>query len=68
MKGLRTFIGAYEVLSSVLMGCSDFIDSLKCSIAGMQSQDVLKWDEDLTSKSCLVTSLLSCFALRMPSG
>ena len=48
VKGLRFFIGAYKVLSRVLPNCSDSINPLKYSIAGLQSQDKLPWDESLT--------------------
>ena len=48
VKDLRSFIGAYKVLSRVLPNCSDSINPLKCSITSLQSQDKLRWDESLT--------------------
>ena len=50
VKGLRSFIGAYKVLSRVLPNCADVIDPLESSITGFQSQDKLQWNESLTQK------------------
>ena len=50
VKGLRSFIGAYKVLSRVLPNCSNFIDPLECALTGLQSSDRLMWDENLTSR------------------
>ena len=48
VKGLRSFIGAYKVLSRVLPNCSDIVDPLESSLTGLQSSDKLLWDENLT--------------------
>ena len=48
MKGLRSFIGAYKVLSRVLPNCSNVIAPLECALTGLQSSDRLLWDENLT--------------------
>ena len=45
VKALRSFLGAYKVLSRVLPNCSDAIDPLESSIAGLQSQVKLQWDD-----------------------
>ncbi|XP_044173496.1 uncharacterized protein LOC114951707 [Acropora millepora] len=50
VKGLRSFIGAYKVLSRVLPNCSNVIDPLECALTGLQSSDRLMWDENLTSR------------------
>ena len=50
VKGLRSFIGAYKVLSRVLPQCSHLIDPLECAISGLQSSDTIKWDDDLHQK------------------
>ena len=47
VKGLRSFIGAYKVLSRVLPHCSQLIDPLESSLAGLQSHDPLQWDDHL---------------------
>ena len=50
VKGLRSFIGAYKVLSRVLPNCSNVIAPLECALTGLQSSDRLLWDENLTSR------------------
>ena len=49
-KGLRSFIGAYKVLGHMLPNCSDVVDPLECALTGLQSNDKLLWDENLTLK------------------
>ena len=46
VKGLRSFISAYKVLSHVLPNCSNVIDPLKCALTGLQSSNRLPWDEN----------------------
>ena len=48
VKGLRSFIGAYKVLSRVLPNCSNVVDPLEQALTGLQSTDKLLWDENLT--------------------
>ena len=50
VKGLRSFIGAYKVLSRVLPHCADVIDPLETSISGLQSHDKLQWEDHLAQK------------------
>lgn len=50
VKGMRSFIGSYKVLSRVLPDCSSLIDPLESSIAGLQSQDKLTLNDDLLHK------------------
>ena len=47
VRGLRSFIGAYKVLSRVLPHCSAHISQLETMVAGGQSQDKLVWSDDL---------------------
>ena len=47
VKGLRSFIGAYKVLSRVIPNCSDYLGPLEEATAGLQSQDKVKWTDDL---------------------
>lgn len=47
VKGLRSFIGAYKVISRVLPNCSLLIDPLESSIAGLKSADKVQWNENL---------------------
>ena len=50
VKGLRSFIGAYKVLSRVLPHCSQLVDPLESSLADLQSHDHVKWDDSLHQK------------------
>ena len=59
VKGLRSIIGAYKVLSRVLPNCSNVIDPLECALTGPQSSDRLLWDENITSRFKSVQDFLS---------
>ena len=59
VKGLRSFIGAYKVLSRVLPNCSNVIVPLECALTGLQSSDRLMWDENLTSRFKSAEDVLS---------
>ena len=48
MRGLRSFIAAYKVLGRVLPNCLDVVNPLECALTGLQSNDKLLWDENLT--------------------
>ena len=48
VKGLRSFIGAYNPLGCVLPNCSDIVDHLECALTGIQSNAKLLWDKNLT--------------------
>ena len=50
VRGLRSFIGAYKVLSRVLPNCSAHTSPLGSAIAGYQSQDKIVWTDDLYQK------------------
>ena len=47
VRGLRSFIGAYKMLSRVLPHCSNIIAPLEDSISGMKSQDKIIWTDSL---------------------
>ena len=50
VRGLRSFIGAYKVLSRVLPNCSAHTSPLESAIAGYQFQDKIGWTDDLYQK------------------
>lgn len=50
VKGLRSFIGAYKILSRVIPRCSDKVAPLDKMIAGLKSNDRLTWT-DQTSEA-----------------
>ncbi len=47
VRAMRSFIGAYKVLSRVIPGCSGLLTRLDDSVAGRQSSDTLVWTDDL---------------------
>ena len=47
VRGLRSFIGAYKVLSRVLKGYSDLLHPLDQAVAGKQSMDKIIWSDTL---------------------
>ena len=50
VRGLRSFIGAYKVLSRVLPNCSAHTSPIESAIAGYQFQDKIVWTDDLYQK------------------
>ena len=50
LKGLRSFIGAYKVLSRVLPHCSQLVDPFESALGNLQSHDQVKWDECLRQR------------------
>ena len=49
-KGMRSFIGAYKVLSRVHPHCSQLVNPLESSLADLQSHDHVQWDDNLRQK------------------
>ena len=47
VHGLRSFIGAYKILGRVLQNCSRIKSPLDDTIAGLQSNDKVKWSDNL---------------------
>ena len=67
VRGLRSFIGAYKILGRVLPQCAHIIAPLESSIAGLQSQDKIKWSETLSEQFKLAqTSLSSHKSIALP--
>jgi hypothetical protein len=46
VKGLRSFIGAYKIMSRVLPKCAGLLTPLDDMVAGKPSQEKLIWSED----------------------
>ncbi len=67
VRGLRSYIGAYKVLSRVIKGYSDFLDPLDKAVAGKLSSDKLDWSDDLISAfRHSQEALQSCKKITMP--
>jgi len=47
VRGLRSFIGAYKVLSRVLKGYAELTHPLDQAVAGKQSREMVQWTDDL---------------------
>ena len=47
VKSMRSFIGAYKVLSRVIPRCSTYLASLDDVTAGRASQEPISWTDDL---------------------
>ena len=59
VKEMRSFIGAYRVLSRVIKDCSNILAPLESVVAGKNSTDVISWNEDLQSSFDRAKSLLN---------
>ena len=59
VRGLRSFIGAYKVLSRVLPNCSAHTSPLESAVAGYQFQDKIVWTDDLLQKCYSAQKALS---------
>ena len=44
---MRSFIGAYKVLSRVIPGCSSLLAQLDDTVAGRESKEHIQWSDDL---------------------
>ncbi len=67
VKGMRSFIGAYKVLSRVLPKCSSYVSSLDEAIAGQQSSDKIKWSDALEESFQEAQKALSkCRTITLP--
>lgn len=49
VRGLRSYIGAYKVLSRVIPNCADHLSPLDEIVAGKQSSDRIVWSDTLRS-------------------
>ncbi len=62
VQSLRSFIGAYKVLSRVLKGYSDLLHPLDATVAGRESKDKIVWNDELLHSFKEAQSALSeCF-------
>ena len=67
VQGLRSFIGAYKVLSRVLSGYADLLHPLESVTAGKESRSKIEWSDDLVSSFKLAQSALSqCKVITLP--
>ena len=68
IKGLRSYLGAYKVVSRCLKHCSRFIAPLESLSAGKESKDLIPWDQahiDVFKSS--QQHLKECSAITIPS-
>jgi len=47
VRAMRSFLGAYKVLSRVIPNCAQLLAPLESCVAGKQSQDKIAWSTDL---------------------
>ena len=67
VQGLRSFIGAFKVLSRVLYGYAALLHPLERATAGCQSRDRIKWDDELLSAfSTAQKALGNCKVITVP--
>ena len=67
VQGLRSFVGAYKVLSRVLPGYVDLLDPLDRLTAGRQSCEKLAWSEESHHAFTKAQEALkNCKAITMP--
>ena len=59
VKSLRSFIGAYKVLSRVVKGCSDILSTLEKCVAGRVSTEKIVWTDELHSSFTKAKNKLS---------
>ena len=68
IEGLRSFVGAYKVLSHVLHGYAVLLDPLDKATAGRDSQAKIKWNDDLLKAfSAAQSALKNCKSISIPS-
>ena len=56
---LRSFIGAFKVLSRVIPGCSSLLSKLDDTVAGRQSKEQIQWTDELHTVFCRAQAALS---------
>ena len=67
VTNMRSFIGAYKVLSRVIPNCASHISALDNSISGLQSGDKVPWSDDLhTAFSQAQQALQSAKTITLP--
>jgi len=64
---MRSFVGAYKVLSHVLPGCSSLFAPLDNVTTGRQSQEIIAWTDELRSSFASAQQALStCRTITLP--
>ena len=64
---LRSFIGAYKVLSRVIPRCSSYLTPLDAATAGRPSQESISWTDDLrTAFRSAQNALSSALTITLP--
>ena len=67
IQGLRSFIGAYKVLSRVLRGYADYLQPLEAVTSGRASQEKIVWSSDLQLAFQKAQAVLNeCKTITMP--
>ena len=67
VHGLRSFIGAFKVLSRVLRGYADLMHPLEMLVAGKSSKEKISWDEDtLTQFKSAQSALMATKTITLP--
>ena len=56
---LRSFLGAFKVLSRVIPGCSSLLSKLDDAVAGRQSKGQIQWTDELHTVFCRAQAALS---------
>ena len=64
---MRSFVGAYKVLSCVLPGCSSLFTQLDNIIAGLHAQETIAWTDKLRSSFASAQQALSTGTLNRHS-
>ncbi len=69
VKGLRSYLGAYKVVSRCLKHCSQFIAPLETLSAGKNSADIIAWDHDsIAAFKDSQLHLSKCCPINLPSA
>ncbi len=67
VQGLRSFIGAYKVLSRVLEGYANKLHSLEASVAGKESREKICWTDELSQDfKSAQNELKQCKTITLP--
>ena len=67
---MRSFIGAFKVLSRVIPGCSSLLAKLDDAVAGRESKESIQWSDDLRAsfrKAQAALSTARTISLPIPS-
>ena len=56
---MRSFIGAFKLLSRVIRGCSALLPNLDDAVAGRESKEPIQWTDDLHASFNQAQAVLS---------